>query len=176
VLGIDFSAKTIELARKLSSGVNPSYRVQSVFDLDERQVFDVVITWGCLTMACKNRVELREALARIRTALKTDGTIAVFEPIHRGFVHRVLDMDLPEFCEVMRAVGFEVGPVRQLYFWPARFALAYVSWPRLLTRVGYSCGQGLMQLRGMRQMGDYKAIRATVSPGCQQQPSIATAG
>ena len=34
VVGIDFSEKAIEIARKQSSGGNPEFQVQSVFDLD----------------------------------------------------------------------------------------------------------------------------------------------
>jgi len=127
VLGVDFSAKAIEIARSLSSGDNPRYRVQSLFDLDDHKTFDVAITWCCLTMACKSRVELQAALTRIREALRPGGTLALLEPIHRGFMHRVLDMDSTEFCKAMREVGFEVGQVRQMHFWPARLGLAFIS-------------------------------------------------
>jgi len=46
VLGIDFAAGAIEIAKRTSQGDNPTYRVQSVFALDESEVFDVVFTWG----------------------------------------------------------------------------------------------------------------------------------
>lgn len=170
VTGFDFSAKAIEIARRLNQSNNlwhqsntPNYRVQSVYELEEAASFDVVVTWGCLTMACKDREQLLDSLSRIRRALKPNGVIALLEPIHRGFLHRVLDMELKEFCDVMLEAGFEVKDVRQLHFWPARFALAFLPWPSWLTNGGYWLGQRCMQLPGFRSTGDYKAIRGMVS-------------
>jgi SAM-dependent methyltransferase len=163
VSGFDFSAKAIEIARQCSAGDNPRYCVKSVFELEERHTYDVAVTWGCLTMACRNRAQLLDVLLRIRRALTPGGTLAVLEPIHSGFVHRVLDMHLADFCEVMREGGFEVKDVHQLHFWPTRFALAFVPWPDWFTRFGYGMGQGCMKLPVLRRMGDYKAIRGTVT-------------
>src|SRR5262245_1513442 len=58
VVGFDFSSQSIDVARHQSQGSNPNYRVQSVFDLDEQNTYEVVITWGMLTVACRNRSEL----------------------------------------------------------------------------------------------------------------------
>jgi 2-polyprenyl-3-methyl-5-hydroxy-6-metoxy-1,4-benzoquinol methylase len=60
VLGIDFSARSIEIARRRVEGDNPRYRVQSVFDLDEMAAFDLVVSWGVLTVACKDRLEVSD--------------------------------------------------------------------------------------------------------------------
>ena len=164
VVGLDFSPRSLDLAQRLSSGVNPSYRLGSMFELEDRQAFDMVFAWASLTMACSDGRQLREVMVRVRRALKPGGTVIVAEPVHKGFLCRSLDMGLGEFCAIMRRSGLVMQEVRQLHFWPARFALAFVSWPDWLTRFGYSVGQGCMRLPGLRQMGDYKAIRAAVPP------------
>jgi SAM-dependent methyltransferase len=93
VLGIDFSAKSIEIARKRLGGDNPNYRVQSVFDLDEVAAFDLVVSWSVLTVACKDRLELSDVMKKLYRSLKQDGKALLLEPIHHGFLHRVLGLD-----------------------------------------------------------------------------------
>jgi 2-polyprenyl-3-methyl-5-hydroxy-6-metoxy-1,4-benzoquinol methylase len=160
VHGCDFSAKSIELARSKSAGPNPSYEVQSVFELDADAHYDAVVVFGVLVIASRTREELLDALRRIRRALRPGGTLVLMEPIHNSFLHRVLKMPLGEFLAVVRQAGFEIREVRPMHFWPARLALAYVGWPGPLTRLGYGLGQGLMSLSGQAG-GDYKAILAT---------------
>jgi SAM-dependent methyltransferase len=156
--GIDFAAATIEIAKRTSDGVNPTYGVQSIFDLDDVAQYDVLLAWGVLTVAAKNAPELRDALARLHRALRPGGTILLLEPVHRGFLHRVLDMGIPEFTGHMTSAGFDVTEVVDMHFWPARLALCYVEVPRTLTRTVYRVGQQVMH-RLWKRSGDYKAIR-----------------
>jgi 2-polyprenyl-3-methyl-5-hydroxy-6-metoxy-1,4-benzoquinol methylase len=159
VLGFDFAAAAVEIARGVA-GPEVSYRVQSVFDLDERERYDAAVAWGTLTVACRDAGELADALARIRGALRPGARVVLLEPVHRGFLSRVLSIDLDEFCSVMRMQGFEVERIEQLHFWPARFALAFLKLPRPITTAVYRVGLALMKLPGLRGMGDYKAIVA----------------
>lgn len=160
VVGIDFSAKAIEIAKNQSSGDNPCYRVQSIYDFDEVDQVDLALVWGVVTVAAKGREDLRAILLRIRRALKPGGRFLVCEPIHKGFLHRVLNMNLDEFLGVMNEAGFKIEEVHQLHFWPMRLCLCYVAWPRFVTAAGYWLGQGVMRMFGNRAMGDYKAICA----------------
>lgn len=162
VTGIDFAAKAIALAQKSVSGDNPVYRHQSVADLDDEQAFDLIFTWGCVTVAATNREQLLHVMKAFRRALKPGGRALILEPVHHGFVHRVLNMNIQEFVEVMKEAGFEINWVRQMHFWPMRFALAFVPWPAWFTNVFYHVGQTLMKLPILSQMGDYKAVSATV--------------
>jgi 2-polyprenyl-3-methyl-5-hydroxy-6-metoxy-1,4-benzoquinol methylase len=162
VMGIDFSANAIEIARRQSSGANPNYRVQSIFELAEPPVFDAVISWCVIAMACRNGTEVLDVLVRIAHALKPQGTLLLCEPIHRGFLHRVLNMDIGEFSDLLQKAGFEIKTIRHLHFWPMRLALAYINWPRLITTAGYYAGQSIMALFAKKMLGDYKAICATV--------------
>lgn len=163
VTGIDFSEKAIALAQKSAATDNPVYRVQSVFDLQDAAAYDLIFSWGCVVMAAANRTQLLAALKGLRRSLKPGGQALLLEPVHRGFVHRVLNLDIHEFCDVMREAGFEVRWVKQMHFWPMRFALAFIRWPAFITTPCYHIGQGLMKLPGLRNMGDYKAVCATTA-------------
>lgn len=160
-VGIDFSARAIELARKHGSGDNPAYRVQSIFDLEEVEAYDVALSWCVLAIACQNRVELGDALGRLVRAVKPGGKLLLLEPIHRGFLHRVLNLSLGEFCDEFEAAGAQVTQMAQLHFWPARLVLANLPWPWLITAPGYYLGQAMLRCLGnLGSLGDYKAILA----------------
>lgn len=159
VTGIDFSSEAITLARSRSTP-DIEYRVQSVFDLCENSTYDLVLSWGCITIAALNREQLVVLMRRLRASLKPGGQALLLEPVHRGFIHRVLDMDVDVFCAVMHETGFAVEWVKQMHFYPVRLALAFVPWPDAVTRPMYNLGQALMGLPGLRTMGDYKAIYA----------------
>ena len=159
VVAFDFAQDAVEIARR-TPGPEMTYLVQSVFDLDENERYDAAVSWGTLTVACGNEDELGDALSRIRAALRPGGTAALLEPIHSGFLSRVLPMGVQDFCTVMRTQGFRIERVEQLHFWPARLALAFYEIPRPITKAGYWIGQGLMKVPGLRRLGDYKAIVA----------------
>jgi hypothetical protein len=114
-----------------------------------------------VTIACKDRSDLLAILRRIRRTIKSGGVLVMTEPIHRGFLHRVLKMSLRDFLGVVDGGGFRVVKIHQLHFWPFRFLLAYLPWPRWFTRVAYKAGQGIIALFGNQAGGDYKVIYAT---------------
>lgn len=158
VTGFDFSARSIEIAKKIASKNTPHYMVASVFELDEEDHFDVAFTWGVLTIACKDRAQLADALQRISRSLRSNGKLFLLEPVHRGFLHRVLNMNIEEFSEEVRAAGFEIVALENLHFWPMRLALAYIQWPKCITDAGFIVGQWLEKI--FKHSGDYKAIYA----------------
>ena len=160
VTGVDFSAGALGIAARQSLGNNPVYRQGSVFELMDEDTYDVVFTWGVLTIACRDKDQLLDALIRIRRALRADGRLLLTEPVHRGFLHRVLNLHLSEFLAVMREAGFEVQTTAPLHFWPMRLALCYVSWPAWITEPLYLLGQAAMKLPGLSRLGDYWAILA----------------
>ena len=161
VTGIDFSAGALGIAEKQSSGNNPQYRQASVFELDEKNVYDVAFVWGVLAIACRDKNQLLQALTEIRATLKPDGILLLTEPIHKGFLHRVLDMDLTSFLDVVREAGFEVKYMTPLHFWPARLFLAFIPWPKSITVLIYYFGQLMMKIPGFSKLGDYWGILAS---------------
>jgi 2-polyprenyl-3-methyl-5-hydroxy-6-metoxy-1,4-benzoquinol methylase len=160
VTGADFSAGALDIAKRQSSSVNPTYRQCSIFELTDQNVYDMAFVWGVLTVACRDKDQLRAALTRIRNALHINGRILLNEPIHSGFLHRVLNLNLTEFLAVLREVGFEITVTKPLHFWPMRLFLAYVPWPKFMTVPLYHLGQLIMRIPGLNTMGDYQAIYA----------------
>jgi 2-polyprenyl-3-methyl-5-hydroxy-6-metoxy-1,4-benzoquinol methylase len=162
VLGIDFSPKAIEIAGKMSSGENPAYRLQSLYNLDEISSFDLAVTWAATTVACRNRSDLLNVLIRVRRALKPGGHVLLGEPVHKGFLHRVLAISAAEYCAAMKEAGFAILEIRHLHFWPMRLALAFIPWPRFFTAAGFYLGKAIMTLCANRAFGDYKVFYAGV--------------
>jgi 2-polyprenyl-3-methyl-5-hydroxy-6-metoxy-1,4-benzoquinol methylase len=160
VTGMDFSTQAVVIARSKSSGNNPRFVVGSMFELEGEALYDAICVTAAITVACQNAGHVREVGRRLFQVLRPQGRLVLLEPIHRGFLHRVLNMDASEFCAVLETTGFKDIQVRQMHFWPARLALAYVSWPTWITTPGYKLGQALMRCPGLRQLGDYKAISA----------------
>ena len=158
VTGFDFSARSIEIAKKIESKRNPLYKVASLFELNEKKRYDVALTWGVLTIACQNREQLADALQRIFQSLRNDGILFLLEPVHRGFLHRVLNMNIEEFTKEVKEAGFEIIAVENLHFWPMRILLAYIQWPKWITDIGFFAGQWLSKI--FQNSGDYKVIYA----------------
>lgn len=161
VTGFDFSDSSIQLARRLSSGDNPAYFVGSIFDLDEEKKYDLIFSWGLVTVACRDGSELRQALGNMHKALKPSGRLVILEPIHKGFLSRVLDLSLEDFQKIMREAGFNIYQVTPMHFWPVRLFLAYIPWPGFISTPLYHLGQSLMKLPGLSLLGDYWGIGAT---------------
>lgn len=162
VTGIDFSPKAIEIARSQTVEENPLYRIQSIHDISEISEYDVAASWGTVVMACRNKRELLEFLKKLKRALKPEGRALLIEPIHKGFLHRVLNMSIKEFCKTLQEAGFAIKGKTNLHFWPMRLALAFVKWPKQITATGYYIGQGIMHVFGNRILGDYIAVYASV--------------
>ncbi len=160
VTGVDFSAGALAIARQESGGGNPVYRLGSIFELDDEDAFDIVFAWGVITTACREKSQVLDALTRIRRSLRAGGRLLLTEPIHKGFLHRVLDMNIRTFLAIMREAGFEVKALGPMHFWPARLVLSYVDWPAWITRPVYWIGHGAMKLPGLSQLGDYWSILA----------------
>lgn len=161
VHGFDFSSKAIEIAESLSDAPNPTYEVLSLFDLETESSHDIALSWGVVTVACTDGEQLADALRRIYRTLKPGGKLLMLEPVHAGFLHRVLRMNLREFTHIMTRAGFDIHSIRHLHCWPIRLILAYVPWPRWFTTPVYWIGESFMRATGRHFLGDYKAILAT---------------
>ena len=163
VVGIDFSEKSVAIASKQGPRGNPTYRTQSMFDLEDRECYDLIVSWGSITVACRNAAEVRQVMEKLRRAIHSGGRVVLLEPVHKGFLHRVLAMDLSEFESIMQEAGFQIRSHVPMHFWPARLALAFFALPNWLTAPAYRIGQLIMRLPGFRRMGDYTAIRAVAA-------------
>ena len=160
VYGIDFSMKAITIAASASPEGNPRYRVLSVFDIADEFTYDYVVSWGTITLACRTRSELLDVLIRLHRSLKPGGEILLMEPVHEGFLHRVLNINVKDFCKIMAEAKFEIKDITHLHFWPMRLLLAYLIWPRVITVCGYYVGELILRFIRHKAFGDYVAILA----------------
>jgi 2-polyprenyl-3-methyl-5-hydroxy-6-metoxy-1,4-benzoquinol methylase len=162
VRGFDFSSEAIDIASKRTPGNNPTFEVRSVHDLSAQQEFDFIIVFGVLCVACRNADELMNALRRIRDALKPGGSLLLFEPIHRGFLRRVLKMGSREYLGILQQAGFDVVSLQKLHFWPIMLAISPFHWPKWITELACFVDQSAMKLLRHKMGGDYTAIVASL--------------
>jgi 2-polyprenyl-3-methyl-5-hydroxy-6-metoxy-1,4-benzoquinol methylase len=160
VVGVDFAEKAVAIARSLSTGGNPRYEVGSMFELEGEARYDAIVSWGSVAIACRDAAGLAQVAARLHQLLRPSGKLLLLEPVHRGFLHRVLDMDVAEFSHVLERAGFRGLRVREMHFWPVRLALAYVPWPRWITVPMHEVGEFFLSACGDGWGGDYKAVMA----------------
>ena len=161
VTGIDFSEKSIDIARKESEGLRIDYRVDSVFNIDLHQECDAVVVLGCLTVACNTPEEFESVIRRLYAALRPGSTLVIIEPFHRSFLRRVLRLAKPEVIRLLASAGFEVVETREMHFWPTRLLLTLGETPGWITRSLYPVGEMLLRVSPeFLRFGDYKAIVA----------------
>lgn len=159
VSSFDFAPAVVEIARQLNADMAIDTRVLSVFELEDIAAYDHATVLGCLSAACVDGTALADAISRIHRALRPGATVAMVEPFHAGFLHRVLDLSLEEVLQIFEANGFEVTHRVELHFWPVRFVIAPVEWPNLLTQPAHWIGEKLLSLGGPKAgWGDYKGI------------------
>jgi 2-polyprenyl-3-methyl-5-hydroxy-6-metoxy-1,4-benzoquinol methylase len=158
VHGIDFSEKSIEIARRITKSGDVRFTVASIFDLDEKDAYDFVVVSKVVTIACTNSDELRSAFAKIRDALRPGGRVIFVEPLHTSFLRRVLRMSLPEFVTVLKKAGFDVIETKGAEFAPVRLALAFFAWPSWITYPAFNTGETVLKI--IPRLADQKFIFA----------------
>lgn len=157
VTGIDFAEDALKIARRDLADYDISFRCQSVLDIDETNAYDLIVSWGVLTIGCRSRAELQNAFERMQTALRPGGRIILMEPVHTSFLHRALKLSERAFRDDLQAAGLVVETVEHFHFWPARLVLGYINWPGWLTRWSYAVGQFfLIEIFRRRRFGDYQ--------------------
>ena len=164
VTGVDFSVKAIEYARTQPMPSNLRYEIKSAIEINDKEKYDIILTCACLVIAARDQGTLNEILSKIYASLKPSGRVLFFEPIHPGFLHRVLKMDLNEFLKQMRSSRFQLLKVEHIYFWPFRIIICNITWPLWITKSFYLLGKWTMKYVFSNQLfGDYKIILASKS-------------
>jgi len=165
VTGWDFSPKSVAAAEKEHEGVpGLTFRVGDVFEPpepDQREAFDVVMTLGCLTLACKNADDFRRAARNLIARVKPGGRMLFLEPIHASrLLRRILRMSMREWIQQCEALGLELETRGGVCFVPSRILLAYRDMlpPGLVTPV-FDAGEAVLDAHPVfERLADYKYL------------------
>ena len=160
VLGVDFADKAVEAARAETCDSRVRYEQASLFEIEYSQEFDLVFVCGALTVACKTESQLADALGRIRRALRPNGRFVSFEPLHRGFLSRVLSLTPQEFVDCASRTGLAVDHRSCVHFWPTRLLLSYFNLPSSVTWLGAKAGELALSVFDHQRLGDYSLVSA----------------
>ncbi len=159
VTAIDFSPKSIEIARRLTSSPSVTYGVGSVYELNADSKYDVIVCSKILSIACVDDVDLDECLEKIFKALKPGGRLLSIEPCHTSFVRRVLSLSFENYKQSLSEAGFIVRDAKVAVFIPARMLLAFFEFPKWLTRAALTAGE--LMVRILPVTSDQKFVLAT---------------
>lgn len=162
VFGIDFSMLALRQALSACEGKDIRFLCASIFNLPLLQEsVELVISVGCLAVACRSEDEIGEALREVWRIVKPGGQLLVMEPFHQGFLSRVIDIDVKAFVHQLQHLGFEATHRFCIHFWPVRLLLAPIPWPRWVTVPLVHYGEAFLTW-GMRNrcLGDYHVVLA----------------
>ncbi len=163
VRGFDFAENAVEAARESArdEGVAAQFEVASVLSPPEPQHlgrYDVVLSLGCLTLACSSPAVFDRAIQHLHSMLRPGGRLLFVEPIHESrILRRILQMSVREWTRRVEATGLRLVDRGQLLFVPVRYALAFRELPRALVAPLFRAGEALLALSpSLAPLSDYK--------------------
>ena len=163
VHGFDFSPKALAAARQdAQRGQQPViFSDANVMDPPEPKYicqFDIVLSLGCLTLACGDRAAFERALANLIRLLRPDRRLLFVEPIHRSrLLTRILRMGVGEWIERCERRGLRLTGRGGLMFIPARYALAFRDLPPAVVAPLFRAGERLLAVSPrLELLADYK--------------------
>jgi SAM-dependent methyltransferase len=165
VTGWDFSPKAIAAARAEHAGLSIDFRVGNVFDppgSDDHGVYDVVLTLGCLTLACKNGADFDRAAGHLASLGRPSGARLLFiEPVHRSrLLRRILRMSMAEWTRRVETLGLRFERRGGICFVPSRMMLAFWDvWPEGVARAIFGAGEAVLDVSPLfERLADYKYL------------------
>ena len=165
VTGFDFSPKSLEAARRdaAAAGVSTTFAEYDVLGPPDEELdgaFDVVLSIGCLTLACNNEGSLARALGNLAAMLRPGGRVLFLEPIHTSaLLSRILRVSVADWIRMCEARGLQLVSRRGILFVPSRYALAFRDLPALLNDPIFGVGERILDLSiQLEWLGDYKVL------------------
>jgi SAM-dependent methyltransferase len=167
VVGIDFSAATVEAARRessalVSAGLLRYERGDVLAGLEGLELghFDVAMVLGCLSVACADRGALDRALKSVAALVGKGGRVLLLEPIHRSrLLRRVLPLGLEEWIACANAAGLRLTRSDKMGFVPVRLLLSVRDLPRALVAPVFHAGElWLDRAPWLAPLSDYKLL------------------
>lgn len=167
VVGIDFSAATVEAARVEANGLATSGAVRyergdilAGLGALELGTFDDAIVLGCLSVACRDRAALERAMTNVTALVRMGGRVLLLEPIHRSpLLRRVLDLGLEDWITSANRAGLALHRADRMGFVPVRLVLSVRDLPMfLVSPVFRACEKWLDGAPWLAPMSDYKLL------------------
>jgi SAM-dependent methyltransferase len=167
VLGIDFSAATVEAARVESSALVSSglvrYEQGDVlhgFDALGIGAFDDALVLGCLSVACRQRAELEQAMANIARLVHKRGRVLLLEPIHRSpLLRRILNLGIEDWIACANSSGLSLVHADRMGFVPVRLFFSVRDIPRMVLAPLFDAGERLLDAAPwLSPASDYKLL------------------
>jgi 2-polyprenyl-3-methyl-5-hydroxy-6-metoxy-1,4-benzoquinol methylase len=163
VHGFDFSPKALAVARQ------DAQRRQQQVVFSQANVmeppapehvgqFDIVLSLGCLTLACGDRAAFEQALANLIQLLRPDRHLLFVEPIHSSrLLTRILRMGVAEWIDRCEQQGLRLTGRGGLMLVPVRYALAFRELPPALVAPLFHAGERLLTVSArLERFADYK--------------------
>jgi SAM-dependent methyltransferase len=172
VVGVDFSAATVEAARLesgalVSSGIVRFMEGDVVAGLDPVGVgaFDDAVVLGCLSVACRERASLERAIGHVARLVRKGGRVLLLEPIHRSpLLRRILGIGVEEWVACANGAGLALVHADRMGFVPVRLVLSVRDLPRALVAPIFEAGERLLDVAPwLAPMSDYKLLLFTRS-------------
>jgi 2-polyprenyl-3-methyl-5-hydroxy-6-metoxy-1,4-benzoquinol methylase len=177
-VGFDFSRGALEAAREEARRAALAVRfeladVMATPAPEHRSQYDIVLSLGCLCLACADVTALDHALAHLTALLRPGGRLLLIEPMHSSrLLSRILRLSVPEWIGRCERQKLELLGRGGLLFVPTRYALAFRDLPRALVRPLFSMGERLLASTSWLQpLADYKWLllsRPTLEPGTDE--------
>jgi SAM-dependent methyltransferase len=171
VRGFDFSPKAVDAAREAAeaAGASAQFEVADILappDPRHHGQFDVVLSLGCLTLACSSTDAFDAALTHLRVLLRPGGRLLFVEPIHESWLlQRILCMGVPEWIRRCERQGLRLRDRGGLLFVPVRYALAFRDLPRALVAPVFRAGERVLASSPrLERLSDYKWLLFDLPP------------
>jgi SAM-dependent methyltransferase len=170
VVGVDFSAATVEAARDESSALVSSGIVRfeqgdvlAGFDSIGVGAFDDAVVLGCLSVACGDRTALERALRNVARLVRMRGRVLLLEPIHRSpLLRRVLELGVEEWIACANSAGLALIAADRMGFVPVRLVLSVRDLPRPIVAPVFAAGERLLdRAPWLAPLSDYKLLLFT---------------
>ncbi len=172
VVGLDFSPATIEAARVESSALVASGLVRfeqgdvvAGFDASLAGTFDDALVLGCLSVACRDRASLEQALASVARLVRPGGRVLLLEPIHRSpLLRRVLDLGVEDWVASANQAGLALAGSDRMGFVPVRLVFSVRDLPSFVVTPIFRAGEKALDAwPWLAPLSDYKLLVFTRS-------------
>ena len=164
VHGFDFSPRSLAAARAEAQTTGLAidfveHDVKLPVESMYRGRFDVVLSLGCLTLACRTRSDFEAALDGLTAMLRPGGRLLFIEPVHRSrLLARILRMSLREWIGYCEIRGYRLEARRGILFVPTRYALAFRDLPARVTDPVFAWGEVVLEATHLERLADYKVL------------------